>query len=300
MNIIQRKHKAKKNYDQSRYLHVTERRYREHIQRFIIGNINDDLAKDITTKKIIGRRQKCSANLIAKSSGIVAGLEELRWMCRKFSIKITLKKSDGQNMVPGTVLAVLFGNGRTIFGMERSIVNAIQRLAGIATYTQQLKQLVGPYPLIAATRKTLWGQLDKKAVSLGGGYTHRLGLHDAVLVKDNHLTQLENFEAVKHVHFKRKWFKEIELTSLDQLKQLLILELPFDAIMFDNFSPQQIKRAIRLMENRGLRNRYICEASGGITKDTIQAYVKTGVDVVSLGSLTHSASAVDVSLEMTP
>lgn len=298
MTTAQRKSKAKLHYDQSALLHLDNQKYRKQVSRYIVDTIKDDASKDVTTKKFLARRQKASARLIAKEAGTLAGMEEFMWICRKFAIRVEKSKPDGSKLQNSTVIATISGNARTLFAVERTLLNMLQRMSGIATATAMHKGQVATYPLIAATRKTAWGLLDKKAVALGGGYTHRLSLADAVMVKDNHLAILDQFDDIRLLHFKRKLFKEIEVDTPEQLKQIVRMQLPFDAILFDNFTPEQLKRALRWLEKNRLRNKYICEASGGITSDNIKQYAKTGVDVISLGSLTHSVHSLDISLEL--
>ncbi len=299
MTIQQRKSKTKKHYDQLAQLRVDNQRYRKQVNRYIISAIKDDAGKDITSKKFFSRKQKITAELIANEAGVLAGMEEFLWVCRKFRIRVHKTKADGSVLKTGSSIAKISGDARTILGVERVLLNMSQRMSGIASTTAKYKKLVGQYPIIAATRKTLWGTLDKKAVALGGGYTHRLNLADAVMVKDNHLQTLEEFDDVQRIHFKRKVFKEIEIDNPEQLKKLVQLQLPYDAILFDNFTPDQVKRAIRWLEKTGVRNRYICEASGGINESSLLQYSKTGVDVISLGSLTHSAKSLDIRLDVT-
>lgn len=298
MNTAQRKSKARHQYDQTDLLHLDNQRYRKQIRRYVIDTIKDDANNDITTKKFLPRRQKASARIIAKEAGVLAGMEEFVWVCSKFSLRVDKPKADGSVLRAGSTIASISGNARIIFAVERTLLNMLQRMSGIATTTASYKKTIGPYPLIAATRKTAWGLLDKKAVALGGGYTHRLSLSDAVMVKDNHLLSLKQFEDIRHIYFRRKLFKEIEIDTPEQLKQIVRLQLPYDAILFDNFAPDQIKRALRWLEKNRMRNRYICEASGGITSSNLTQYANTGVDVLSLGSVTHSAQALDISLEI--
>lgn len=298
MNIQQRKSKTKTHYDQLDRLHLDTQHYRKQVDRYIIFAIKDDAGKDSTSKKFFKRSQKITASVVANEPGVLAGMEELLWVCRKFSICVEKSKIDGSTFKTGSTLAMVSGDARTILGVERTVLNMVQRMSGIATRTASYKRKIGPYPILAATRKTLWGNLDKKAVALGGGYTHRLNLADAIMVKDNHLQTLEQFDDIQFIHFKRKQFKEIEIDTTDQLKHILRLQLPYDAILFDNFTPDRIKQALRWLEKKGVRNRYICEASGGIDETSLLQYAKTGVDVISIGSLTHSARALDIGLDV--
>ena len=187
----------------------------------------------------------------------------------------------------GDAIIKLVGGIKTILKLERTILNILQRMSGIATQTAHLVKLC-PHVLICPTRKTQWGLLDKKAVTVGGGGTHRLGLYDWILIKDNHL-KISNFE----FRILNK-FWEIEVKNEKELKKAIALKP--DVIMFDNFKPNQIKKLIKILHEK--HPQIIFEASGGINEETIKNYSQTGVDVISLGALTHSTKALDISLDI--
>jgi nicotinate-nucleotide pyrophosphorylase (carboxylating) len=190
------------------------------------------------------------------------------------------------------------GSARTILAVERSALNALQRLSGIATYTHRTIVAVDKRVVIAATRKTAWGGLDKRAVAHGGGLTHRLHLGDSVMVKDNHLVLLEH-DTLQRARFGRL-HASLEVASLAALKRAVIHYPQFTILLLDNFSPERLRLAMHWLDQQKLRRRYIVEASGGISPDNLSQYAKTGVDILSLGALTHSAAALDLSLDIMP
>ncbi|MBI4407014.1 MAG: hypothetical protein HY565_00755 [Candidatus Kerfeldbacteria bacterium] len=271
-------------YDHSTSLHLRNPWYREQVERYVLAAMRSDAASDLTSKKIIPRQHRSQAMIRQNEPGVLAGLEEVDWLLREHNI--TRKKLK------------LVGRSRDLLAVERTLLNTLQRLSGIATATQRLVRKVGKYPLIAATRKTQWGALDKRAVALGGGYTHRLGLFDGILVKDNHLA-LADHDTLRRV----RWGKQLaalEISSISELKRAVIHYPQFQILLLDNFSPEKVKTIVRWLTEQKLRKKYILEASGGITPLTIVQYAKTGVDVLSIGYLTHSSPALDLSLDILP
>lgn len=271
-------------YDRSSELTLRNAWYREQVERYVLAAARSDAANDLTSKKLIPRQQRSQAVIQQQQIGQLAGLEEIDLLLREY--QITRKKMR------------LIGRARDLLIIERTMLNTLQRLSGIATLTRQLVRKVGRYPLIAATRKTQWGALDKRAVALGGGYTHRLGLFDGVLVKDNHLA-LADHTTLQRV----RWGKQpaaLEVSSFSQLKRAVIHYPQFQILLLDNFSPEKVKSIVRWLIQQKLRKKYILEASGGIAPDNIMLYARTGVDVLSMGYLTHSAAALDISLDIIP
>lgn len=271
-------------YDRSSELTLRNAWYREQVERYVLAAARSDAANDLTSKKIIPRQQRSQAVIQQQQIGQLAGLEEVDLLLREY--QITRKKMR------------LFGRARDLLIIERTMLNTLQRLSGIATLTRQLVRKIGRYPLIAATRKTQWGALDKRAVALGGGYTHRLGLFDGVLVKDNHLA-LADHATLQRV----RWGKQpaaLEVSSVSQLKRAVIHYPQFQILLLDNFSSEKVTSIVRWLIQQKLRKKYILEASGGIRPENILSYARTGVDVLSLGYLTHSAPALDISLDIIP
>lgn len=279
------------------------------------------LGGDLTTAGVFGRKGTVAASavVLAKEPGIIAGIEEATFLYRHFGAKVTPLVKDGDFVEKGTEVLVVKGKLNVLLAVERRGLEILRRMSGIATQTAGLVKKVkesGSAAQVAATRKCPWELLDKKAVALGKGLTHRLCLADAVLIKDNHLEQLRvlgSREPVKEA-LDRAWavrkhakFIEIEVTTIEQaeraalhFQELSKLAKPVPAvILLDNMSPEQLRVVVARLKSIGLRDRVILEASGGITPDNIVEYAATGVDVLSLGHITHSARILDLSQEIT-
>lgn len=300
MNKRQRRKKILELYNHSSELSIYSRQYRVHVKRYVLEPMREDLKKDITSRKLISRRQQATAKLIAKQPGRLAGIAEVMWAARKLGIIVKTHRTDGKAIEHNTIVLTAHGSARALLGAERTLVNTVQRMSGIATATAQLlNSCPQPGPLIAATRKTIWGLLDKQAVVMGGGLSHRLSLRSGAMVKDNHISLLDDKRILKYYFFPRRVQSWLEVDSLQQLKRYMEEGLAYDSIMLDNFSPQQIRKAIQWLKRKHYYEDYLIEATGGITSESIAAYSKTGVDVLSVGSITHSAAALDFSLEIT-
>ncbi|MEM3403484.1 MAG: carboxylating nicotinate-nucleotide diphosphorylase [Nitrososphaeria archaeon] len=262
----------------------------------------DAVFGDITSETIIPEGLDAESKVIAKEEGIVAGLNYLKENVEKIGLKVTLLKRDGDSVKRGDSVAVIEGNARKLLLIERVFLNILGRMSGIATATKRLVdrvKRVNPNVRIAATRKTLLGKLDKIAVTIGGGDPHRWSLSDHILIKDNHIALVGLEEAIKKARrssFVRKIEVEVERVE-DAFKAV---DLGADIIMFDNFKPNQISEVVKLFEARGLRDRVLLEASGGISEENISDYAESGVDVISIGALTHSTRSLDFSIDTTP
>lgn len=268
----------------------------ELIKRALLEDIN---YLDTTTDYLIPEEQKGSAQFLAKADGILCGLEVA---LRVFEIlqpdfKYEVFKKDGDNIKKGEVFAKIYGKTRTILKGERTALNLIQHMSGIATATNEAVKIVeGTKASIADTRKTLPGlrPIQKYAVTVGGGKNHRYNLSDAAMLKDNHVDAGGGIEnAVKALKKKLGHMTKIELEvrNLDELKQAL--EANVDVIMLDNMSPELMKEAVKITNGQAL-----LEASGGITNETLREVARTGVDIISIGALTHSVKAFDISLKI--
>ncbi len=288
--------KAKAFYDRSSELSLSKPWYRAQVERFVLGNLDSDAYSDQTSKKLIPRTLVATAYITTKQAGVIAGLAEISWLCKREGLTIQLYVKDGRGVKANAKIIKIVGNARTILRVERTVLNTLQHLSGIATRTRHYLHNVKPGVLLAATRKTLWGGLDKKAVALGGGYTHRLHLGDGVMVKDNHIALVEH-TTLQNTRWEKQ-LCELEVDSLAQLKRAVIHYPQFRILMLDNFSPEKIRLAVRWMEQQHVRQHYILEASGGIHIGNLKAFSYSGVDVVSMGALTHSAPALDLSLEL--
>lgn len=251
---------------------------------------------DITTNNLIPEGENKSAILIAKEEGIVAGLPVVEMVFKKFDPNLLWKEkiSDGNKVVPGDILAEFTGNYRALLTGERKALNFLQRLSGIATYANKcMKEIEGHNVAILDTRKTLPGyrHLDKYAVRMGGASNHRFGLFDMVMIKDNHIKIAGGIkQAVSAIQVKiPKSIKiEVETTNMEQVQEALDAEV--DIIMLDNMSSKMMAEAVKLINKRAK-----IEASGNMTIKRIRKVAATGVDYISIGALTHSVKALDIS-----
>ncbi|NJE08940.1 carboxylating.nicotinate-nucleotide diphosphorylase [Thermococcus sp. M39] len=255
---------------------------------------------DVTSEAVIPETLNAKAVIIAKQSGVIAGLEEARLLFEYFDVKVEQKVKDGQKVEKGQILMELEGNARKILLVERTALNIIGRMSGIATQTRKLAEkvrAVNPRVRVAGTRKTLLKPLDKKAILIGGGEPHRFSLSDAILIKDNHLALVSLDEAIKRAKsFSIYKVVEVEVESLEDA--LRAAKLGADVIMLDNMTPEQVEETLKALKREGLREKVKIEVSGGITEENIQDYAKLDIDVISLGALTHSVKNFDVSLEI--
>lgn len=274
---------------------------------------------DLTVEALgIGGR-KCVVEIRSKEKGIAAGVEEAKWFYERAGLAVPIGMRDGDPVDAGDVLLRTEGSVGVLLVLERSVVNLMQRMSGIATATRNLVNRIAqhsPAVHVVATRKTPWGLLDKRAVHLGGGGTHRLNLGDAILIKTNHLRlALANESADFESRIARAWenrkksaFFEVEVTAVEEAvavaRALRRSQMQDDScpcvLMLDNFSVEQAAAAIAELRNRHLHEFVLVEASGNIDEDSLDAYASTGVDVISIGALTHSARALDLSARLIP
>lgn len=240
--------------------------------------------------------------LIIKEDGIIAGVEIAKMVFHKFDpeLKVDVFINDGARVKKGDIAFEVTGKVQSLLQTERLMLNIMQRMSGIATTTHKyMEQLKGLKTKVLDTRKTTPGMriLEKEAVKIGGGYNHRIGLFDMILLKDNHVDFAGGIvnaitKARKYLAEKRKEMKiEIEVRNLDELQQVLNTG-GVDRIMLDNFSPELTKKAVELIGGR-----FETESSGGITFDTLRAYGECGVDYISVGALTHSVKGLDMSFK---
>ena len=257
---------------------------------------------DHTTFSTIPESTQGKATLIAKEEGIIAGIFATKKILNHFDHQLNEKiiLPDGSVIRPGDQIMEISGKVRSILQTERLILNVLQRLSGIATQTHNYVQLLEGYKTrILDTRKTTPGfrMLEKEAVRLGGAINHRFGLFDMILIKDNHIDFAGGIAQAIHSarkylqHYNKKMEIEVEARTLDDVK--IILEVgDVDRILLDNFSPEQTKEAVKLINGA-----VITESSGGLTKDMIIEYAKCGVDYISVGALTHHIKSLDLSLK---
>jgi len=259
---------------------------------------------DITTNYILkGESPNGIARIITRRDGIVSGLKEAALLFELFKVDAFPKKEDGAKIQKKEIIMELKGPIKGILTCERTALNLLMRMSGIATATNRIIKKVreiNQKVKIACTRKTTPGfrYFEKKAVELGGGDPHRYRLDDMILIKDNHLKINSNIAEIidtvrKYVSFSKKI--EIEVTSTEQA--LEAAKANADILMLDNFKPLEVQEIITLLEENNLRN-IILEVSGNITQENILEYAKLDIDIISMGALTHSAPALDITLDL--
>lgn len=270
------------------------------IEAIVKTALAEDLgdAGDITCASLIPEASQSSAKIVARADGVVCGIECAKTALRLVddALRVTVFKKDGDVLKAGDVIATIEGKSRSILTAERTALNFLTHLSGIATLTASfVKQTTGTKAKILCTRKTHPGlrALEKFAVRMGGAVNHRFGLYDAVLIKDNHLAAVGSITAAvaKARAAVGKGVKvEIEVDTLDQLREALTTDA--DVIMVDNFTIDSLKQAVA--EAAG---KIPLEASGGVNLQTIRSIAETGVDFISVGAITHSAPALDIALD---
>jgi nicotinate-nucleotide pyrophosphorylase (carboxylating) len=260
---------------------------------------------DITTALIVPAGATAEAEVMCKEHGVAAGIEEAVVLLESLGLKVQALYKDGDETRVNQVMMRISGDARTILSVERTLLNLLSRMSGIATTTRQLVKKIQKAKLktkVACTRKTAPGLLyfDKKAVLVGGGDTHRLHLDDMILIKDNHITVAGSLQdAVRNAKERASFSKKIEVEVTSAADALRAAETGADIIMLDNFSPKQIEKAIASLRKKKTNGKILLEASGGITKENVLSFASTGVDIVSLGELTSSSTVLDISLEIT-
>jgi nicotinate-nucleotide pyrophosphorylase (carboxylating) len=259
---------------------------------------------DVTSAAVVPAGLMVEATVVAKEAGIAAGIEETAILAESLGLSVKTEVVDGDEIKNGKVILRISGDAQAILSAERTMLNLLSRMSGIATATRRVVEKLRKAKStakIAATRKTAPGLLyfDKKAVLIGGGDPHRLHLDDMILVKDNHIVITGSVEdavkKAKAASFSKKI--EVEVTSATDV--LKAAEAGADIIMLDNFSPKQIREAVEALKKAGFFGKILVEVSGGITAENLLEYASAQVDTISMGALTHSAKALDISLEVT-
>ncbi|PIP19060.1 MAG: nicotinate-nucleotide diphosphorylase (carboxylating) [Candidatus Omnitrophica bacterium CG08_land_8_20_14_0_20_41_16] len=257
---------------------------------------------DITTQLTIPKDKKIEANIIAKESCVVCGIQaaEKVFKITDSAVKFKPLTKEGQVIKAGKAIARISGQAASILSSERVALNLLSMLSGIASTTREYVEHIEPYAAkITDTRKTLPGlrDLQKYAVRVGGGHNHRMGLDEMILIKDNHIKVTEGYEKLPSVP---KGFKiEIEVQNLDEFRHALHFKP--DVIMLDNMSFEDIKEAVKIRNNTEFKSHHPptkLEASGGVDSNTVRKIASTGVDIISIGALTNSVKAIDMSLEV--
>ncbi len=278
---------------------------RSYLRRLITDALREDIGHgDITTEYLIPEGHKSKAQIILKEDCVLAGAPVVKevFHCLDPAIICRILRSDGEHLSKGTVVIELEGPTKSLLSGERLALNLLQRLSGIATLTAKfVKELQGTSAVVVDTRKTTPGlrMLEKYAVRVGGGKNHRFGLYDGILIKDNHIQASGGIsKAIKRAKLRAHHLVkiEIEVTTLEQLKEAI--QAGADVVMLDNMNIQEIKKAVRFVRQEAPS--VLLEASGGITLENVREIALTGVDIISVGALTHSANAIDISMYISP
>lgn len=270
----------------------------ESVRRALVEDIGTG---DVTTLFTVPEDTEAVATMICRSSGVVAGIPVAEQVFLQVDPALTVKLNavDGQYVEAGEILLTVAGSARSILTAERVALNFVQRMSGIATRTAALVRLIeGHKARIVDTRKTTPGlrALEKYAVRVGGGYNHRFGLYDAVLIKDNHIAVAGGISAAvqsAYAQAPHTMTVTVECDTLDQVREAV--DAGADIILLDNMSIEDMESAVDIVNGQAA-----IEASGGINESTVAAVAATGVDVISVGALTHSVASLDISLDIVP
>jgi nicotinate-nucleotide pyrophosphorylase (carboxylating) len=271
-----------------------------YLERVVTAALEEDIGSgDITTALTVPENLGAVGVLLAKKAGIIAGLVVAQAAFRTVDVYVALdsRVKEGDPVSAGSQIAIASGNARAILTAERVALNFLQRMSGIATLTSRfVSQVAHTEARIIDTRKTTPGlrALEKYAVRLGGGHNHRFGLFDGILIKDNHIAATGGVKQA--VEFAKRNAPhplkvEVEVTNLDELQQAISAEA--DAVLLDNMSCDMMRQAVEIGQGK-----VTFEASGGVSLDNVREIAETGVDLISIGALTHSAPALDISLEL--
>jgi len=268
---------------------------KKELLRFLAEDVGKgDITSSLLPKKII------TARIITRQNGTLAGVEFAKEIFCLKGCKVKILKKDGSKIRPNQIILKVSGYAKSVLTCERTVLNLLTRMSGIATQTNNLVEKIrriNSKSHIFATRKTAPGLrfFDKEAVKIGGGNKHRMSLDEMIMIKDNHLA----VDSITNLINKaRKKYKKIEIEVENQNDVLVAAREGATIIMLDNFSPKDITKTIARLKKLGLRNKVLLEASGGINSKNIQAFAKTGVDMISVGEITNSVKGIDFSLEV--
>ncbi|MHA1271196.1 MAG: carboxylating nicotinate-nucleotide diphosphorylase [Candidatus Helarchaeota archaeon] len=275
------------------------------LKETLLNYLKEDIGYgDITSNLLIPENLKIQAIIISDQSGIVAGIHEVEKICELMNLICLSHVNDGSYISKNTHILQIEGNARSILSSERTILNILMRMSGIATLTNELVKKVKKINnkvKIACTRKTTPGfrYFEKRAVIIGGGDPHRFRLDDMVLIKDNHLFCIKNLEdSINLLKEQLSFSKKIELEVKTMEEALKGAQMGIDILMLDNFSPEQANDVINELKKNNLRNNLILEISGNITPENIVNYAKLDVDIISMGFITHSVKSFGMSLDI--
>ncbi|NQZ54934.1 MAG: carboxylating nicotinate-nucleotide diphosphorylase [Candidatus Nitrosopelagicus sp.] len=270
------------------------------IKKELLRFISEDIqGGDITS--VLLPKKKIKAKIISRQEGVLAGVKFAGDIFRLKGCNVKIIKKDGAKLKSNQIILQISGNAGTVLSCERTALNLLSRMSGIATQTNFLVskiRKINKKTKLYSTRKTAPGLrfFDKEAIMIGGGHKHRMSLNDMVMIKDNHLLVTNSMEGI--IKNARKRHKHVEVEVENQRDAILAANSGATIVMLDNFSPVQIKKTITALQKKKLRNKVKLEASGGINSKNITAYAKTGVDMISVGSITNSVKGLDLSLEV--
>jgi len=270
------------------------------IKKELLRFISEDIqGGDITS--VLLPKKKIKSKIISRQEGVLAGVKFAGDVFRLKGCSVKIIKKDGAKLKSNQIILQISGNAGTILSCERTALNLLSRMSGIATQTNFLVskiRKINRKTKLYSTRKTAPGLrfFDKEAIMIGGGHKHRMSLNDMVMIKDNHLLVTNSMEDI--IKSARKRHKHVEVEVENQRDAILATSSGATIVMLDNFSPVQIKKTITTLQKKKLRNKVKLEASGGINSKNITAYAKTGVDMISVGSITNSVKGLDLSLEV--
>ena len=257
----------------------------------------EDIGKGDITSNLLPKK-RISVKIISRENAILAGVTYAKEIFKLRGCNARILKKDGSKIKPNQTIMIITGNAGNILTCERTVLNLLTRMSGIATQTNSLVKKIPKKTKLYATRKTAPGlrYFDNEAVEIGGGKKHRLTLDEMVMIKDNHIA-VEN-SLLSLIKKAKKKYKKFEVEVENTSDAILAAKEGATIIMLDNFTPAQIKKTIQTLKNMKLRNKVMLEASGGITSKNISKYGQTKVDIISVGSITNSVKGIDMSLEI--
>jgi len=270
------------------------------IKKELLRFVSEDIQSgDITS--VLLPKKKIKAKIISRQEGILAGIRFARDIFYLKGCRVIIIKKDGAKIKPNQTILQVSGDAKSVLSCERTVLNLLARMSGIATQTSLLVskiRKINRKTKLYSTRKTAPGLrfFDKEAVTIGGGHKHRMSLNDMIMIKDNHLLVSNSIENI--TKNARKQHKDVEVEVENQKDAMIAANSGATIVMLDNFSPAQIKKTITALQKKKLHDKVKLEASGGINSKNISAYAKTGVDIISVGSITNSVKGLDLSLEV--
>ena len=257
----------------------------------------EDIGKGDITSALLDKK-RITVTIISRENAIVAGVQYAKEVFKIKGCSVKVLKKDGTKIKPNQTIMSITGDAGKILTCERTALNLLTRMSGIATQTNQIVKKIPSKTKIYATRKTAPGlrYFDKEAVEIGGGKKHRLRLDEMVMIKDNHIAIEDSLLSL--IKKTKKKYKKFEVEVENTKDAVLAANMGATIIMLDNFTPAQIKKTIQTLKDQKLRSKVLLEASGGITSKNISKYGQTGVDIISVGSITNSVKGIDMSLEI--